>query len=103
MDELKDVVHNPINFVYIVYENPDDIKDVKNISINDDWEIVTLDYNYYKEKRIATRLKGSVAARLNPVVIIKENDKITKVFYKEEFNKPIEKFIEWFNNYLKDE
>ena len=98
MDEFKDVVYKPVNYAYIVYENPNDIKCVESLHINDNWEIVKLDYSYYKDKRIASRLKGSVASRLNPVVIIKENDKITKVFYREEFDKPIDKFVEWINN-----
>lgn len=77
--------------VYVIYSDPNQIK---NVNLKDDWEL--LDEQSIKTRKKALSLKGAVAARMTPVVIIKDDDKYKKVFYREEFKDPINEFINWY-------
>lgn len=78
--------------VYIIYSNPEQIAPY---TLDESW--ITLDEQSIKTRKKAFALKGGVAARLTPVVIIKDQDKYKKVFYKEEFKDPIKEFINWYH------
>lgn len=77
--------------VYIIYSNPEQIAPY---TLDKSW--ITLDEQSIKTRKKAFALKGGVAARLTPVVIIKDQDKYKKVFYREEFKDPINEFINWY-------
>lgn len=77
--------------INIVYSEPSQLEGYK---LEDDW--ILLDENSIKTRKKAYGLKGAVAARMTPVVIIKDADKYKKVFYKEEFKDPINEFINWY-------
>lgn len=77
--------------INIVYSEPNQLEDYK---LEDDW--ILLDENSVKTRKKAYGLKGAVAARMTPVVIIKDDDKYKKVFYREEFKDPINEFINWY-------
>lgn len=77
--------------IYIIYSDPDQIK---LYDLDNEW--ILLDEQSIKTKKKAYALKGAVAARMTPVVIIKDDDKYKKVFYREEFKNPINEFINWY-------
>ena len=77
--------------VYIIYSDPNQLNGYK---LEDSW--IILDEQSIKTRKKAFALKGAVAARMTPVVIIKDDDKYKKVFYKEEFKDPIDEFINWY-------
>ena len=77
--------------INIIYSDPEQLK---GFTFEDSWNLI--DENSVKTRKKAFGLKGAVAARLTPVVIIKDQDKYKKVFYKEEFKDPINEFIKWY-------
>lgn len=77
--------------VYIIYSEPEQIQ---KYNLLDEWNLI--DEGSAKTKKQARALKGAIAARLNPVVIIKDNERYVKVFYREEFKDPINEFIKWY-------
>lgn len=77
--------------VYIIYSDP---KQIQNYDLLETWNLI--DEGSAKTKKKAKALKGAVAAKLNPVVVIKDNERFMKVFYKEEFKDPIHEFIKWY-------
>lgn len=77
--------------VYIIHSDPNQLNGYK---LEDSW--ITLDEQSIKTRKKAFALKGAVAARMTPVVIVKDDDKYKKVFYKEEFKDPINEFINWY-------
>lgn len=77
--------------IYIIYSEPEQLN---GFNFEEDWTL--LDENSVKTRKQACALKGAVAARMTPVVIIKDNNKYKKVFYREEFKDPINKFINWY-------
>jgi hypothetical protein len=77
--------------INIIYSEP---KQLENYILEDSWNL--LDENSVKTRKKAYGLKGAIAAKMTPVVIIKDKDKYIKVFYKEEFKDPINEFINWY-------
>lgn len=77
--------------VYIIFSNPGQLI---GYDLEESW--IILDEQSAKTRKKAFALKGAVAARMTPVVIIKDDDKYKKVFYREEFKDPINEFINWY-------
>lgn len=81
--------------VTIVYS---DLEQIENIDFPSEIELTILDENSMKTRRKARVLKSSFAAKQTPCVFIyNENNKVYKVFYKEEHKDPITVFLNWYN------
>ncbi len=84
--------------INIVYSDPKQLNNLIPIK-SDNITINTYDEMSYKERKIAFRIKGQVAARLTPLVVIKLNGQISKAFYREEFKDPIIELNKWLDDY----
>lgn len=81
--------------VTIVYSEPEEIKSVK---LPEDLDVTLLDENSVKTQRKARSIKSHFAAIQTPCVFVaNDKDDVFKVFYREEFKDPIDKFLEWFD------
>ena len=83
--------------ILIAYSDKNQLKDLVDYT-TDTITIKTYCENIFKERKNAFKVKGSVAAKLTPLVVIKEDNKIIKAFYKEEFEDPIKEFNNWMKN-----
>lgn len=81
--------------ITVVFSEPEQIK---NLVRNKKHYYKLLDEGSIKTRRKAFQAKHAISARLTPVVIIKDHHKYLKVFYREEFQDPIDEFNNWLNN-----
>lgn len=81
----------------IVYDNKKD-RELLNL-INSKFPIFInyIDYNTATGRKESFRIKSPWGAILNPFVVVKEDDKIIKVFYSEKWN-AVQQFIDWLND-----
>lgn len=84
--------------ISIVYSDPEQIHGF-TFEDMDGLEVTAYDENNYKQRRMAFKIKGSVAARKTPLVVIKIDGRITKAFYREEFKDPLKELNKWLDDY----
>lgn len=81
--------------VTVIYE---DLKDRELLNLIKSKSPVFINYvDAIKEKKEAYAIKSHWAARLNPFVVVEEDDKIIKVFYSE-----VENAVQQLISYLND-
>lgn len=85
---------------FVVYNDPEQIAHLQK---SDEIKITTLDEMRYRERRLAFKVKGSVAARLTPLIVIKFDGRIGKAFYREAYQDPVAEFNKWLDDYNKCE
>lgn len=80
--------------VYLVY---DDIKDKEWIEKMDNRKFYYKFFNMHKKSDISKgfKIKEEWAAKLNPFILIKQDDKPIKCFYSETGENAVSQFLKW--------
>lgn len=81
----------------VVYDDEKDREFLESVNSKFPIFIQYINYNSKKGRKEAFKIKSEWSAKINPFVIVKENDKIIKVFYSEESN-AINKLISFIND-----
>ena len=81
----------------IVYDNKKDRKLLDLVDSKFPIFIEYVDSNTIKGKKEAYRIKSHWAAKMNPFVIVQENEKILKVFYTESGKNAVQQLINYLN------
>lgn len=83
--------------IYIIYNNDDQIKRLRESDVETDSLFHFIDDRTLKGRKEAFKIKSHVAARETPHISIYENGKIIKAFYSEASNDIINDLIEYLN------
>ena len=81
----------------IVYDNKKDRKLLDLVDSKFPIFIEYVDSNTTKGKKEAYRIKSHWAAKINPFVVVQENEKILKVFYTESGKNAVQQLINYLN------
>lgn len=82
--------------VIVVYDNKKDREYLNLIDSKFPIFIEFINYNTVKGRKEAFTIKNPWGAKLNPFVVVKEDDKIINVFYSEKQN-AIQQLIDFLN------
>ena len=81
----------------IIYENKKDKEFLDLIDSKIPIFIKYIDYNTIEGRKEAYKVKSHWAARMNPFVIVQEDEEIIKVFYSESGKNAVQQLINYLN------
>ena len=82
----------------IVYDNKKDKEFLDLIDSKVPIFVRYIDYNTKEGRKEAYQIKSHWAAKLNPFVVVQEDEEIIKVFYSESGKNAIQQLINYLNN-----
>lgn len=85
----------------VIYDNKKDRELLELVDSKFPIFVQYIDFNTKNGRKEAYQIKSNWGARLNPFVVIQEEEKIIKVFYSEESN-AIQQLINYLNNDCKN-
>ena len=81
----------------VIYENKKDKEFLDLIDSKIPIFIRYIDYNTIEGKKEAYKVKSHWAARMNPFVVVQEDEEIIKVFYSESGKNAVQQLINYLN------
>ena len=81
----------------VIYENKKDREFLDLIDSKIPIFIRYIDYNTIEGRKEAYKVKSHWAARMNPFVVVQEDEEIIKVFYSESGKNAIQQLINYLN------
>ena len=81
----------------VIYENKKDKEFLDLIDSKIPIFIRYIDYNTIEGRKEAYKIKSHWAARMNPFVVVQEDEEIIKVFYSESGKNAIQQLINYLN------
>ena len=80
----------------VIYDNDKDREHLELVDSKFPIFISCIDFNTLKGRKEAYKIKAHWGAKLNPFVVVKDNEKVLKVFYSERDN-AINQLINYLN------
>ena len=81
----------------VIYENKKDREFLDLIDSKIPIFIRYIDYNTIEGRKEAYKVKSHWAARMNPFVVVQEDEEIIKVFYSESGKNAVQQLINYLN------
>ena len=81
----------------VIYENKKDKEFLDLIDSKIPIFIRYIDYNTIEGRKEAYKVKSHWAARMNPFVVVQEDEEIIKVFYSESGKNAVQQLINYLN------
>ena len=81
----------------VIYENKKDKEFLNLIDSKIPIFIRYIDYNTVSGRKEAFRVKSHWSARMNPFVVVQEDEEIIKVFYSESGKNAVQQLINYLN------
>lgn len=78
--------------LYLVFDDIDDLNRIES-TIDSKFYLNYLNINKHHDRSKAFKLKGEWSAKLNPFILLKENDKVLKAYYSEIGESAVTQFI----------
>ena len=86
----------------IVYDNKKDKELLNLVNSKVPIFIKYIDFNTVEGRKEAYQIKSHWSAKMNPFVVIQEEEKIIKVFYTESGKNAVQQLINYLNNDCKN-
>lgn len=81
----------------VIYENKKDREFLDLVDSKISIFIRYIDYNTIEGRKEACKIKSHWAAKMNPFVVVQEDEEIIKVFYSESGKNAIQQLINYLN------
>lgn len=78
--------------LYLIYDNSEDLQKIED-TINSNYYLHHLNINKHNDRSKAFKFKGEWSAKLDPFILLSENDKIIKAYYSETGESAVNQFI----------